>query len=417
MKEYHKVASYEAEKGEVKKVVLLYSGGLDTSVMLKWIQDEYNAEVIALTVDLGQHSDDLEEIRKKALTLGAKKAFVVDAKDEFANNYVAKGIKANASYQGAYHLATAMGRPLLAKIAVEIAGKEGADSIAHGCTGKGNDQVRIEATAITINPQIKIIAPVREWSMGRDEEIEYARKNNIPVKATKDKPYSYDDNMWGSSAESGEIEDPSLIPPAEKILAVCNTPENAPDKPEIIKIDFEKGLPVAFDGKRMKLSDLILLLAKIGAMHGIGISYHIEDRVVGLKNRDIYEMPAASIILEAHKVLEKYVCTRQENEFKSIVDTKWAYLCYGGFWLEPLIDELNIFCDKLNEKVSGSVTVKLYKGKAEVVAIDSENALYDKNLVPFMKDYSFNQNASPGFIELWSFQMKLANQISRRNKK
>ncbi len=417
MKEYKKVSSYEAEKGEVKKVVLLYSGGLDTSVMLKWIQDEYNAEVIALTVDLGQHSDDLESIRKKALGIGAKKAFVVDAKKEFAELYVAKGIKANASYQGAYHLATAMGRPLLAKIAVEIAEKEGADAVAHGCTGKGNDQVRIDATVITLNPSMKVLAPVREWSMGRDEEIEYAKKHGIPVKATKDKPYSYDDNLWGSSAESGEIEDPTLVPPAEKILAVCSTPEKAPDEPEIIEIQFNEGLPVAVNGQKMELAPLILKVAGIGAKHAIGISYHIEDRVVGLKNRDIYEMPAAAIIIEAHKVLEKYVCTRQENEFKSIIDGKWAYLCYGGLWLEPLMDELNAFCDTLNQKVSGTVKLKLYKGKVEVVALDSEYALYDKKLVTFMKDYSFNQNASPGFIEIWSLQMKLANQIKWRNEK
>lgn len=412
--EYFKVASYEAKKGEVKKVVLLYSGGLDTSVMLKWIQDEYDAEVIALTVDLGQQAEDLEAVKQKALKLGAKKAFVIDAKDVFAEQYIAKGIKANSSYQGAYYLATAMGRPLLAKLAVEIAEKEGADSIAHGCTGKGNDQVRIDATAITLNPKIKVLAPVREWSMGRDEEIEYAKKHGIEVKATKDKPYSYDENMWGSSAESGEIEEPDVVPPVEKILIICTLPENAPDKPEFVKLDFEKGLPVALNGKRMKLAALIDSVAKLGAKHGIGISYHIEDRVVGLKNRDLYEMPAATIILEAHKVLEKYVCTRQENEFKSMVDTKWAYLCYGGFWLEPLMDDLNVFCDKLNEKVSGNVTVKLFKGKAEVVALDSENALYDKKLVTFMKDYSFNQNASPGFIELWSLQMKLANQVARK---
>ncbi|MBI2133105.1 argininosuccinate synthase [Candidatus Woesearchaeota archaeon] len=414
MNDYKKVASFEAEKGKVKKVVLLYSGGLDTSVMLKWIQDEYKAEVIALTVDLGQQAEDLNAIREKALKLGAKKAHVIDAKDEFADSYIAKGIKANSSYQGAYHLATAIGRPLLAKIAVEIAEKEGADTIAHGCTGKGNDQVRIDATAITLNPKIKILAPVREWAMGRDEEIEYAKKNNIPVPVTKEKPYSYDENMWGSSAESGEIEEPDVIPPLNKILKICNLPENAPDSPEYVKLGFEKGIPVLLNGKKMKLSLLIDALARIGANHGIGISYHIEDRVVGLKNRDLYEMPSATIIIAAHKNLEKYVCTRQENEFKTLVDEKWAYLCYGGLWLEPLMNELNAFCDKVNEKVNGTVTVKLFKGKVDVVAIESDFALYDKKLVTFMKDRTFNQNASAGFIELWSLQMKLANQVKKK---
>src|SRR3990167_10065137 len=239
--DYVKVSSYEGRKGEVKKVVLLYSGGLDTSVMLKWIQDEYNAEVIALTIDIGQIADDLVEIKKKAEKLGAVKTFVIDAKDEFANEYIAKGIKANANYQQGYRLATPLGRPLLAKWAVKIAALEGADCIAHGCTGKGNDQIRIEGTALALNPDIKIIAPVREWSMGRDEELDYAKKNNISVRQTSDKPYSYDDNMWGVSGEGGEIENPAVVPPLDKILIVCTPPEKAPDEAQIIEIEFVKG--------------------------------------------------------------------------------------------------------------------------------------------------------------------------------
>src|SRR5258706_12195258 len=236
--EYVKVTTYEGRKGEVKKVVLLYSGGLDTSVLLKWIQEEYKAEVIALTIDIGQLTDDLEEVKKKALKLGALKAIVIDAKDEFANEYIAKGIKANASYQGKYHLSTPIGRPLLAKWAVKIAALEGADCIAHGCTGKGNDQVRIEGTALALNPDIKIIAPVREWNMGRDEEIAYAKQHGIQVQQTVEKPYSYDDNMWGISGEGGEIEDPAIIPPLEKILLINNLVEKAPDEPETIHLEF-----------------------------------------------------------------------------------------------------------------------------------------------------------------------------------
>ncbi|MBI2020770.1 argininosuccinate synthase [Candidatus Daviesbacteria bacterium] len=412
-KEYVKVASYEAKKGEVKKVVLLYSGGLDTSVMIKWIQQEYDASVIALTIDIGQQADDLEVIRKKALKLGAIKAIVVDAKDEFAMEYIAKGIKANANYQQGYRLATAIGRPLLAKWAVKLAMEEGADCIAHGCTGKGNDQVRIEGTALALNPDIKIIAPVREWSMGRDEEIEYARKHHIPVITTKEKPYSYDDNMWGVSGEGGEIEDPSLIPPLEKILQVCTLPENSPEEGEYLEVEFVKGLPVALNGKQMKLSDLIMKLNQIGAKHGVGINIHIEDRVVGLKIRDVFEAPAAEIIVSAHKSLEYYVCTRLENEFKSEVDTKWAYLCYGGLWYEPLMDDINAYIDNVNRKVTGKVTLKLYKGVATVVALETPNTIFEEKLATFMASDAFNQNAAASFIELYTLQMRLAQRSER----
>jgi len=411
--EYVKVSSYEGKKGEVKKVVLLYSGGLDTSVMLKWIQDEYKAEVIALTIDIGQQADDLIAIKKKAIKLGAIKAFVIDVKDEFAEQYIAKGIKANASYQGKYHLSTPIGRPLLAKIAVKIAAEEGADCIAHGCTGKGNDQVRIEGTALALNPDIKIIAPVREWSMGRDEELAYAKKHHIPVKQTVALPYSYDDNMWGVTGEGGEIENPALIPPLDKILSVCVLPESAPDKPQLIELEFVKGLPVAIDKKHMKLADLIIELNKIGAKHGVGIIHHIEDRVVGIKVRGVYEAPAAEIIITAHFNLEKYVSTRYENEFKSIVDTKWAYICYAGLWLEPLMDDLNAYINRVNQKVTGKVTLKLYKGTVEAVAVDTPNTIFEEKLATFMAVSTFNQNASPGFIELFTLQMRTAQRSEK----
>lgn len=411
--EYVKVSSYEGRKGEVKKVVLLYSGGLDTSVLIKWIQEKYKAQVIALTIDIGQLTDDLEEVRKKALKLGAIKAYVIDAKDEFAEEYIAKGIKANASYQGNYHLSTPIGRPLLAKWAVKIAAQEGADCIAHGCTGKGNDQVRIEGTALALNPDIKVIAPVREWSMGRDEELEYAKKHGIPIRQTVDKPYSYDDNMWGVTGEGGEIENPALIPPLEKILLLCRLPEKAPDKPEFIDLEFVKGLPVALNGRQMKLADLILALNKIGAKHGVGITHHLEDRVVGLKVRGVYEAPAAEIIITAHRNLEKYVSTRYENEFKSIVDTKWAYLCYGGLWYEPLMDDLNTYIDHVNKKVTGKVTLKLYKGSVEPVALETPNTIFEEKLATFMASTAFNQNASAGFIELYTLQMKLAQRSEK----
>ncbi|PIY79104.1 MAG: argininosuccinate synthase [Candidatus Pacebacteria bacterium CG_4_10_14_0_8_um_filter_43_12] len=412
-KPYQKVSSYEGRKGEVKKVVLLYSGGLDTSVMLKWIQDQYGAEVIALTIDIGQQADDLEKIRLKALKLGAIEALVVDAKKEFAYHYLAKGIKANSRYQGRYYMSTPMGRPLLAKLAVDVARQYGADTIAHGSTGKGNDQVRIEGSILTLASEMKIIAPVREWSMGRDEELVYAKENHIPVKQTVDSPYSYDDNMWGVTGESGEIEIPSVIPPLEKILQVCTLPEKAPNKSQYIKLRFVKGLPVGLDGKEYDLVELIGRLNKIGAKHGVGIAHHIEDRLVGLKVRGLYEAPAAEIIINAHFNLEKYVSTREENGFKTLVDTKWAYLCYGALWYEPLMADLNAYIDQVNEKVSGMVTVKLYKGMAEVVAVDTANTLFDEKLATFMKDASFNQNASPGFIEIYTLQMRLAQDTQR----
>jgi argininosuccinate synthase len=410
---YTKVSSYEGRQGEVKRVVLLYSGGLDTSVMLKWIQDQYHAEVIALTIDIGQQAEDLEAARQKALKLGAKKAIIIDAKNEFAYHYLAKGIKANASYQGKYHLSTPMGRPLLAKLAVQVAREEHADCIAHGCTGKGNDQVRVEGSILTLAPEMKIIAPVREWSMGRDEELVYAKKNHIPVKQTKASPYSYDDNMWGVTAESGEIENPALIPPLHKILQVCRIIEKTPAKPEYLKIKFVKGLPTAVDGEAKRLPELITYLNHRGAKHGVGVTHHIEDRLVGLKVRGLYEAPGAEIIINAHFNLEKYVCTRQENEFKTAVDTKWAYLCYGALWYEPLMDDLNALINNINEKVSGEVTVKLFKGQAEVVAVETANTLFDEKLATFMKSDAFNQNASAGFTEIYTLQMRLAQDKER----
>jgi len=411
--DYVKVSSYEGRKGEVKKVVLLYSGGLDTSVMLKWIQQEYNAEVIALTIDIGQQADDLDAIRKKALKLGAIKALVIDAKDEFAEEYIAKGIKANAKYQGRYHLSTPIGRPLLAKWSVKIAAQEGADTIAHGCTGKGNDQVRIEGVCLALNPDIKIIAPVREWGMGRDEELEYAKEHSIPVKQTKEIPYSWDDNMWGVTGEGGEIENPALIPPLKDILQVSTLPENASNKPEFVEIEFVKGIPVSVNGKQMKLADLIIHLNHIGAKHGVGIAHHIEDRVVGLKVRGIYEAPAAEILVDAHRNIEKYVSTRMENEFKEIIDIKWAYNVYAGFWYDPYQSHLDAYINDQNEKVTGKTTVKLYKGFAETVAVETPNTIFEEKLATFMASSDFNQNASPGFIELYTLQMRLAQRAEK----
>jgi argininosuccinate synthase len=285
-----RTASYEAEPGEVGRVLLLYSGGLDTSVMLKWIQDEYEAEVVALTINLGQPGEDYDVVKGKAMQLGAVAAEVVDAREEFANEYVVPAIKANAIYGLAYPLFTALGRPLIAKLAVDYARKHGCDTIAHGCTGKGNDQVRIEATVATLAPELKVIAPVRGWAMGRDEEIEYARKHNIPVKGgIETPPYSIDDNLWGRSSEGRWIEDLEHAPD-DDVFQLVTRPEEAPDEPQVVEVEFERGVPVALDGERLGIVELLERAGEIGCRHGVGIVDHIEDRIVGLKVRDIYEV-------------------------------------------------------------------------------------------------------------------------------
>ncbi len=411
---YKKVSSYEADFGEVKKVVLLYSGGLDTSTILKWIQDKYKAQVITLTLDMGQQIDDLAEIKNKALMLGAKKAIVLDVKVEFADQYVAKLIKANGTYQQDYYIST-ISRYLMAQKAIEVAKNENADAIAHGCTGKGNDQVRLEATALCLKPDIKIIAPVREWSMGRDEQLEYVKKHDIPVVQKMDFPYSNDDNMWGLTWECGEIEDNNAVPKIEKFLKVSMI-EDTPDKPEYVKLKFEKGIPIAVNNDKMKLALLIKKLNSIGAKHGVGVKYMVEDRLVGLKIRGVYEHPGAEIIMKAHKKLELFVCTKSQNDFKESIDKKWSDMCYCASWMDPLMDDLNAYIDSVNSKVTGTVLVKLHKGSAQVVALDSVYAIYDKKLATFNTDYSFNQNCSPGFIEIFSLQMKLANQVKNKFK-
>jgi argininosuccinate synthase len=404
-----RTASYEADPAAVHRVLLLYSGGLDTSVMLKWIQDEYDAEVVCLTVNLGQPGEDYGVIEGKALQLGALECHVLDAREEFAREYVAPAIRANALYGGGYPLFTALGRPLIAKLAVEQARASGCDTIAHGCTGKGNDQVRIEATIATLAPELKVIAPVRSWQMGREEEIAYARENGIPVKGgTEAAPYSIDDNLWGRSSEGRWIEDLEHAP-EDDVFQLVTRPELAPDQPETIELEFERGVPVALNGQRRELVDLLEAVAAIGARHGVGIVDHIEDRIVGLKVRDIYEVPAAAIVLPAHAELERLVCTIHQNQFKPQLDHQWAYLVYAGLWWEPLRGDLDGYIDRVNERVSGKIGIKLYKGHARVVTRSSPNAVYDASLASFSQSGGlFSQTASPGFIELWSLQSRMA---------
>jgi argininosuccinate synthase len=410
-----RVASYLAEPDEVGRVLLLYSGGLDTSVMLKWIQDEYDAEVVALTVNLGQPGEDYEVVKGKALHLGALDCHVVDAREEFARDYVIPAIKANADYGDGYPLFTALGRPLIAKLAVEYARRTGCDTIAHGCTGKGNDQVRIEATVATLAPELKVIAPVRSWQMGRDEEIAYAREHGIPVKGgTEAAPYSIDDNLWGRSSEGKWIEDLSHAP-EDDVFQLVTRPEEAPDEPEVVTVTFEEGVPVALNGERMEIVALLEEAARIGIRHGVGIVDHIEDRVVGLKVRDIYEVPAAAILLKAHKELERLTGTIHQNQHKPAVDQKWAYLVYAGLWWEPLREDLEAYIAHVNRRVTGTIGIKLFKGSARVVTRESPNAVYDAQLATFSESGGlFSQHASPGFIELWSLQSALAHRLRQR---
>jgi argininosuccinate synthase len=410
-----RTASYLAEPAEVGRVLLLYSGGLDTSVMLKWIQDEYEAEVVALTINLGQPGEDYDVVRGKAEQLGAVAAEVVDAREEFANEYVVRAIKANGIYGLGYPLFTALGRPLIAKLAVEYARLHNCDTIAHGCTGKGNDQVRIEATIATLAPELKVIAPVRGWQMGREEEIEYARKNGIPIKGGAEQtPYSIDDNLWGRSSEGRWIEDLTHAPD-DDVFQLVTRPEEAPDEAQLVRIGFEAGCPVSVDGDRLDLVELIERVAEIGARHGVGIVDHIEDRIVGLKVRDIYEVPAAAVILPAHRELEKLVSTIHQNNFKRALEDRWAYLCYAGLWLEPLREDLDAYMDAANAYVTGEATVKLFKGSANVVARSSPYALYDRSLASFGESGGeFSQDASPGFIELFTLQSRMAHRIRNR---
>jgi argininosuccinate synthase len=410
-----RTASYEADPAEVRRVLLLYSGGLDTSVMLKWIQDSYGAEVVCLTVNLGQPGEDYAAIEDKAKRLGALECHVVDAREEFAAEYVLPAIRANALYGGGYPLFTALGRPLIAKLAVEHARRSGCDTIAHGCTGKGNDQVRIEATVATLAPELRTIAPVRDWQMGREEEIAYAREHGIPVKGgTEVAPYSIDDNLWGRSSEGRWIEDLDHAP-EEDVFQLVTRPEQAPEEAETITVEFEAGVPIGLNGERLGLVELLERAAEIGCRHGVGIVDHIEDRIVGLKVRDIYEVPAAAILLPAHQELEKLVGTIHQNQFKPGLDQKWAYLVYAGLWWEPLRSDLDAYMDAVNAQVTGTIGLKLYKGSARVVTRSSPNAVYDADLASFAQSGGlFSQSASPGFIELWSLQSRMAHRIRQR---
>jgi len=381
--------------------------------MIKWLQEKYNAEVITATVNVGQ-PENLAEVEEKANKLGVLKHYSIDAKEEFATDYIFPAIKANALYEGKYPISTTLSRPLIVKKMVEIAEKEGATALAHGCTGKGNDQVRFDISIGALAPDLKIIAPVREWSMTRAEEIEYAKANGISV-STAAKKYSIDQSIWGRSIECGVLEDASREPP-EEAFEWTIAPEKAPDAPEYITIGFESGVPITLNNEALAPLTLIEKINKTAGKHGVGRIDHIEDRMVGIKSREIYECPAATVLLEAHKDLEKMVLTRHEVLFKQQIDAQWTFLAYSGLWLDPLREDLEAFINKSQESVTGEVTLKLYKGGLQVVGRSSPMSLYDQNLVNYNIKTGFNQSYSKGFIELWGLQTRMSNVLKRKAK-
>jgi len=395
-----------------EKVVLAYSGGLDTSVMVKWLQQRYEADVITVTLDVGQR-ENLKEIEEKAISLGALKHYSIDAKEEFVRGYVFPSIKANGLYEGKYPLSTALSRPLIASKLVEVALKEEATAVAHGCTGKGNDQVRIEVTVKALAPNLKVIAPVREWKMTRDAEIEFAKANDIPIPVDIDKPYSVDQNLWGRSVECGILEHPEEEPP-EEVYEWTLPPEKAPDRPEYLTIGFECGVPTALNGEEVEPVELIERLNATAGRHGVGRIDHMEDRLIGIKSREVYECPAATVIIEAHRDLEKMVLTRHELTFKQYVENEWAFLVYAGLWADPLRKALDAFIDETQKTVSGEVKVKLYKGGLRVVGRSSPNSLYNLDLARYDIKTTFDQTLSKGFIELWGLPTRVANTLKGR---
>jgi argininosuccinate synthase len=391
------------------KVILAYSGGLDTSVMVPWIGEKYNLDVVAFTVDLGQ-GEDIERIRQKALRTGAVDAVAIDARNLFVDCFVWPALMAGAVYEGKYPLATALGRPLIAKLMVDAAREHGAKAVAHGCTGKGNDQVRFDVTFQTLAPDLKVIAPVREWKMSRDESLAYAAKHNIPVEATKKSPYSVDLNLWGRSCEAGVLEDPWDEPPADA-FAWTTDPAKAPNEPAYVVIDFEQGKPTGLDGVKMDGAPLIDRLNKLGGQHGVGRIDHVENRLVGIKSRELYEAPAGVILHDAHRELESLCLSKQAARFKTLVSQEYADIIYNGLWFSAFHQDLFAFVASSQRFVSGQVRVKLFKGQATVVGRKSEHSLYSKKLATYESGDQFDHDAARGFIRLWGLGQQTQAQL------
>nr|WP_235870384.1 argininosuccinate synthase [Siminovitchia fortis] len=395
-----------------KKVVLAYSGGLDTSVAVKWFIDK-GYEVIACCLDVGE-GKDLKFVKEKALDMGATKSYMIDAKEEFAQDFVLPALQAHAMYENKYPLVSALSRPLIAKKLVEVAEKENADAVAHGCTGKGNDQVRFEVSIKALNPDLEVLAPVRDWSWSREEEIEYAKEKGVPIPIDLDSPYSIDQNLWGRSNECGILEDPWTAPP-EDAYDLTAALEDTPDQPDVVEIEFEKGVPVAIDGKKYTLSDLILHLNSVAGKHGVGRIDHVENRLVGIKSREVYECPGAITLLTAHKELEDLTLVKDIGHFKPVISKKLTEMIYDGLWFSPLTPALEAFLQETQQYVNGTVRVKLFKGHAIVEGRKSPNSLYDEKLATYTSEDEFDQSASVGFIKLWGLPTEVHSSVNKKD--
>lgn len=393
-----------------EKVILAYSGGLDTSVAITWLMKDY--DVVAVCMDVGE-GKDLDFIHDKALKVGAVESYVLDVKDEFAEEYVLPALQAHAYYEQKYPLISALSRPVISKKLVEIAHKTGATTIAHGCTGKGNDQVRFEVAIAALDPELKVIAPVREWKWSREEEIEYAKANGVPVPADLDNPYSVDQNLWGRANECGVLENPWNQAP-EDAFGITTSPEEAPNTPEFIDIEFKEGKPVALNGKEMKLADLIQEVNAIAGKHGVGRIDHVENRLVGIKSREIYECPGAITLLTAHKEIEDITLVREVSHFKPILENELSNLIYNALWFSPATKAIIAYIKETQKVVNGTAKVKLYKGSAKVVARKSPNSLYDENLATYTSADSFDQDAAVGFIKLWGLPTQVNSQVNNK---
>ena len=398
-----------------KKVVLAYSGGLDTSAAIKWIKEKHGMDVIAVTADVGAEKD-LEAVRKKALKVGAIKALVVDMRETFVNQFVFPALQADAIYQGVYPLATALSRPLIARLLVEVARKEGASAVAHGCTGKGNDQVRFDVTTAALGPDLKVIAPARDWGMTREQTIVYAKKHRIPVPVTVASPYSIDVNLWGRSVECGVLEDPWAEPP-EEVYAWTVSPQAAPKEPVYVEIGFEKGIPISLNKKRLGGVTLIQELHKLAGRHGVGRIDHMEDRLVGIKSREIYEAPAATVLFAAHKALEAMTLSKEQLRFKQMVAAEYASLIYNGLWFSSFHQDLIPYVKSTQRHVTGTVRVKLFKGNCTVVGRKSPYSLYQHKLATYDVGDQFDQSASLGFIHIWGLPVSVQSRVQPDTKK
>ncbi len=396
------------DKKDIKKIVLAYSGGLDTSIMIQWLKENYNdPEIIAVSGDVGQ-KDELDGLEEKAIKTGASKCYILDLKDEFVEDYIFPCLKADAKYEDVYLLGTAFARPLIAKGLVDVAIKEGADAICHGCTGKGNDQVRFELAIKAFAPDMEIIAPWRTWELkSREEEIEYAEAHNIPLKINRATNYSKDKNIWHLSHEGLDLEDPANEPNYDAILEMGVTPEKAPDTPTYITLHFEKGIPTALNGEPMKAQQLLLKLNEIGGANGIGIIDMVENRLVGMKSRGVYETPGGTILYKAHELLETITVDKETQHYKQLISVKFGELLYNGQWFTPLREALSAFVDKVNETVNGDVKLKLYKGNIVPAGMTSPTSLYSEQIASFGEDDSYDQNDSAGFINLFGLPIKV----------